>query len=562
MKISRRVDAVKAEKRAIVLLLSLVLFSTACGVPGELFDASGPPRNAVVVEVVANSSLRPWLETAISRFNEAGAETQSGQPIYVTLELIESGQAIVSMTSSGALPALWIPDDPVWTEILAEKGVPEFVEDCQSVAESPLVIAMWKPIAEALGWPGRDLGWLDVGSLAADPSAWDYYSGGQYGDNLRLGHTHPGLSASGAGTLLAVVQAAQSKTDAVGADEVQLPIVQASVGAFEAAVSWFSSNTDTLGQTMSQRGIQFLGAAIVYESTVFEHGGGDPEIVPIYPFEGTFMATHPACMNSLLADDLREATRIFRAYLLGEEGQQMSLDFGFRPVLLEIPAGSRLSERTGIDLSQPDSIFDAPSVDTVYAAQSLWQSARKDVNLVMLIDVSGSMRGSKLANVQSAAVQFLEQMGEDDYISIIAFSQDPFILIHHELVGDARGKAIDVIQELNAGGNTPLYDAIGDGAALIDNTTASQVSNAMVVLTDGMDTGSRRYRFNQSLIDLAAANNTTVFTIAYGEDADEIILEELAIRANGNFYLGDEASIAMIYEEMSAAFGGSVGVGR
>jgi hypothetical protein len=36
----------------------------------------------------------------------------------------------------------------------------------------------------------------------------------------------------------------------------------------------------------------------------------------------------------------------------------------------------------------------------------------------------------------------------------------------------------------------------------------------------------------------------------------------MARRTNGNFYLGDEASIAGIYEEMSAAFGGSAGIGR
>jgi Ca-activated chloride channel family protein len=511
---------------------------------------------------MANSSLRPWLEKAVSQFNEANPETQSGRPIYVTLEPAESGQAIVSMTASGTFPSLWIPDNAVWTEILAEEGVPVFMEDCMSVASSPLIIAMWKPIAEVLGWPGRNLGWLDVGSLAADPSAWDYYSGGQYGDNLRLGHTHPGLSATGAGTLLAIVQAAQSKIEAVRADEVQLPIVQASVGAFEAAVSWFSSSTDALGQTMRNRGIDFLGAAIVYESTVFEYGMGDPEIVPIYPLEGTFVATHPACMNGSITGDLREATRNFRAFLLGEEGQLLALEHGLRPVSPDIPLGGLLNEERGIDVSQPVNIFAPPSVDTVYAAQALWQSARKDVNMVMLIDVSGSMRGDKLTNVQNAAIQFVEHMGADDYISIIAFSEAPYLLLNYAKVGEARDRAIGVIRDLDAGGNTQLYDAIADGAVLIDRSTASQISNALVVLTDGKDTGSKRYDFNQTLVDLAAANDTIVFTIAYGADADEDILEELAVRANGNFYLGDEASIAMIYEEMSAAFGGSVGVGR
>jgi hypothetical protein len=83
-----------------------------------------------------------------------------------------------------------------------------------------------------------------------------------------------------------------------------------------------------------------------------------------------------------------------------------------------------------------------------------------------------------------------------------------------------------------------------------------------VVLTDGMDTSSSRYRFDQQLFELAAANDTTVFTIAYGRDADEQLMADLAFRTNGNYYKGDETSIAAIYEEMSAAFGGAMGVGR
>jgi Ca-activated chloride channel family protein len=115
---------------------------------------------------------------------------------------------------------------------------------------------------------------------------------------------------------------------------------------------------------------------------------------------------------------------------------------------------------------------------------------------------------------------------------------------------------------LQANGYTTLYDAIGDATTIIAATNSSQTSNAIVVLTDGMDTASTRYRFDQDLMETAAAHDTTVFTIAYGDDADENILSELALGTNGNFYQGDEASIAAIYQEMSAAFGGGVGVGR
>jgi Ca-activated chloride channel family protein len=172
------------------------------------------------------------------------------------------------------------------------------------------------------------------------------------------------------------------------------------------------------------------------------------------------------------------------------------------------------------------------------------------------------MDGDKIRNMRRAAVQFVEQMGDDDYITIVPFSSQPLVLMHHQQVGLARGEAIRTIESMEAGGDTALYDAIGMGANSIASTTSSQTSNAMVVLTDGLDNNSFQYTFDQYLIETATANDTTVFTIAYGDDADREVLAELASQANGNFYPGTEANIAAIYQEMSAAFGGAVGIGR
>jgi Ca-activated chloride channel family protein len=542
-----------------LLLVMLSLPALACSVFGRDVSNSAP-RNALVVNVVANSSLEPWLATAVTQFNDSESETSNGDQIYVELHTAESGLAVTQIASGELTGALWIPEEPVWANLLADQGNNTFQSDCVSVAESPLVIGMWRDVAESLGWPGLPLGWLDVGSLAGDPSAWQYYSGGSFGEALRLSHTHPGLSGSGTSTLLALVQAAEAKSEAVTADDIQQPIVQASVGAFESAVAWFSNSTNNLGATMSERGESYLGAAVMYESTVVQYGGGN--IVPIYPLEGTFVATHPACINGEAEANLQEAAGVFRDYLLGDEGQETAVSFGLRPVNSNVVVGAPLDASRGVDLSQPIIRFNPPTVETIYAVQELWQEARKDVNLVMLLDTSGSMRGSAIDNMLTAAEQFVQQMGEDDYISIIAFSDRPSLLIQHEQVGTSRQKIINTIRGLRAAGDTTLFDAIGDGATVIANTQSVDTANALVVLTDGEDTASTRYGFNSVLIDAATANNTTVFTIAYGGGADEQILRTIADEANGNFYQGDEASIAAIYEEMSAAFGGSVGVGR
>ena len=544
--------------RGMALLIGLLSLTTlSCGV----FDGASDsiPRNAAVVNVVANTSLKPWLETAVPAFNDSKTENAAGDPVYVVVEYTESGQAVTQM-AGGTDAALWLPEEPVWANVLADQGNDSFQSDCVSVAKSPLVIGIWRPVAEALGWPGLPLGWLDIGSLAADPSAWNYYSGGDLGDTFRLGHTHPGLSGSGTSTLLALVQSAQSKTDAVTAADIQQPIVQASVGAFEGGVTWFSTSTDSLAATMQQRGVNYLTAAVMYENTAVYYGNG--EIVPVYPLEGTFMATHPACVNGAADSTAQEGAKLFRDYLVGVDAQGTAVSVGLRPVNASVTVGTPLDEAHGVDLAQPVIIFNSPSVATIYGVQDVWAAARKDVNLVMLLDTSGSMRGSKMESMRTAAMQFVEQMGDDDYITLIAFSTEPTVLVQHAQVGPNRQKVIATIDRLEASGDTTLFDAIGDGAAVIAETTSTNTTNALVVLTDGQDTRSYRYSFNDSLVQAAAANNTTVFTIAYGTDADENVLSSLAAGANGNFYLGDEASIAAIYEEMSAAFGGSVGVGR
>lgn len=533
----------------------------------SMFEQTGPPSNAQPITVVANPSLTAWLTAAANDFNAAGVKTAQGRPAYVSLVFAESGQTIRNWDLSNLLPALWIPDSPVWVAALAEQGQAAFQTDCQSVAQSPLVIAMWRPLAESLGWPGRTLGWLDVGSLAADPSAWAYYSGGQFGDSLRLGHTHPGLAGTGANTLLAVVQAAQSKTTTpVTVEDIQQPIVGASVSAFESAVAWFSPNSDTLGQTMRTRGFTFLGAAVMYENTALQYSQGDAngqaDIVPIYPFEGTFVATHPACVNTTADAASQEAAQLFRAYLLDTAAQQQAVAQGLRPVNNTVSVGAPLDAAHGVDLQQPAIIFPEPSVETLYAVQDLWQAARKQVNLVMLLDVSGSMDGDKLNSLRQAAAQFVAQMAEDDYLSLVTFSAEATVVVEHARVGDERQRLTSIITNLYAGGGTALFDAIGTGAEVVARTTDPNTTNVIIVLSDGQDTASTRFRFDDHLLTTATANTTTIFTIAYGSDADAQVLTNLAAQGQGNYYQGDVANLATIYEEMSVAFGGNVGVGR
>lgn len=538
-------------KTFVFILISAAILSSC-------FGSDGPSADSEIVTVAASPNLKVWLNQMADDFNSDNIKTTDGKPIFVVLNYHEAGQIVLNINSKTDLPDIWIPDIDAWTSL-----VEGYSENCQSVAASPLLIAMWKPIAESLGWPGRSLGWLDIGSLAADPSAWQYYSGGQYGLDLNIGHTHPGLSAAGVNTMLAVVHAAQSKQDSVSVDDIEEPIVQASVRAFESAVSAFSPSTEELAISMVERGPSYLGAAVLYENQIYQISLNEPDIVPIYPLEGTFQADFPACPRVDSGTKI-EAISLFIDRLLSADGQSKAFESGLRPVNSEVTDLDGFAGTQYFPFDRPEIVYNNPQPETVLAIQSLWESSKKPVNLVMIIDTSRSMAGEKLENAKVAAVDFIQAMHPDDHISIIIFDEQPKpkLIFENVNVGNYRESIIQSLTKLVPENKTPLYDSLGVASESITKTTSARRNNVILLLSDGQDTISTIYRFDQALIVLLSNHRTNVYTIGYGSDADINFLETIAYETNGQFFEGDVSNIAAIYQEMSILFGGSVGIGR
>src|SRR5207245_827032 len=97
-------------------------------------------------------------------------------------------------TSDGPRPDVWSPASTAWTVLLREHRsardaagglVPHA---SPSLLQSPLVLAMPVPMAEALGWPNAEIGWSDVLALARDPRGWAARGHPERG-RFRLGNT-------------------------------------------------------------------------------------------------------------------------------------------------------------------------------------------------------------------------------------------------------------------------------------------------------------------------------------------------------------------------------------
>ena len=85
---------------------------------------------------------------------------------------------------------------------------------------SPQVIAMWEPLARALGWPQTKIGWKDILALATSSRGWADYGHPEYGP-FRLGHTNPGFSTSGLSAVASEYYAVTDKHSGLSLADVQ-----------------------------------------------------------------------------------------------------------------------------------------------------------------------------------------------------------------------------------------------------------------------------------------------------------------------------------------------------
>src|SRR5262249_52019294 len=152
------------------------------------------------------------------------------------------------------------------------------------------VVAMWKPMAEALGWGRRPVGWSDLLDRVRDKKGWASVGSAEWGP-FRFGHTHPEYSNSGLIAVLAEIYAAVGKTSGLTLADLQRDAVASFLGTIERSVVHYGSSTGFFGTTMFSNGPEYLSAAVLYENMVIEsydrrkHPNVPLPVVAIYPKE-------------------------------------------------------------------------------------------------------------------------------------------------------------------------------------------------------------------------------------------------------------------------------------
>src|SRR5262245_57476098 len=349
---------------AISFLLVLATVVLGCGPRASgtgrtASSSSGGRPGDVNVLFTYGSEKQAWIEESTAAFNRERHRTASGKPIHVEAIPMGSGDCVDEILSGQRQPHIISPASGAFIKLgNAESRVKtgkDLVGPTRNLVLSPVVIAMWQPMAEAIGWGKRPVGWRDVVDLARQPDGWAARGHAEWG-RFRFGHTHPRASNSGLISLLAEAYAGAGKISALTLDDVRKPATRSFIQGVEQGVVHYGSSTGFFGRKMFQNGPGYLSAAVLYESMVVE--SRDPKayqlafpVVAIYPKEGTFWSDHPVgiVQREWVTPEIKEAADAYIEYLLARPQQERAMSYGFRPGDPSIPLGAPLDAAHGID---------------------------------------------------------------------------------------------------------------------------------------------------------------------------------------------------------------------
>ncbi|MBE0416674.1 MAG: VWA domain-containing protein [Coriobacteriia bacterium] len=216
---------------------------------------------------------------------------------------------------------------------------------------------------------------------------------------------------------------------------------------------------------------------------------------------------------------------------------QVSLKVALPPELVPARAGD----------PQPDFAVRENSVDIAGVEGISATEIREPIDVVLVVDVSGSMRGGPLFDAQAAARGFIGSMGTRDRIALVAFASEPVVLSGFTADRTALLQAVD---SLVASGETALYDAIVRSIDLITEEAQGD-EQYMIVLSDGGDTTSINSLDSAS----SAVGQSEVPVYAVALESDEYNpepLRALAQRSGGRTVsVTESAEFSGIFEEIA-----------
>jgi len=182
--------------------------------------------------------------------------------------------------------------------------------------------------------------------------------------------------------------------------------------------------------------------------------------------------------------------------------------------------------------------------------------SRPPLSLAVVVDVSGSMQGQKIALVREGLGLLIDGMRDGDRLSLISYSDGVRVLSPLTAVESERASLRRLAQGLSAEGGTNLAAGLEAGYRAIVNGHEPGRQHRVILLSDGVPTAG--VIDPNAILSASRAYNSDgigLTTIGLGSDFNVELMRGLAQQADGNFYfLEDVGAVKEVFEEELAFF--------
>jgi S1-C subfamily serine protease len=334
---------------------------------------------------LAGSFARPRADKKTGILELSELSTAAGRPIEVEW-LPTTSQDMVEGVLNGSLKAhILIPASGVFLDLADREwslrtGKP-LLHERTEMMHQPHVLAVRRPMAEALGWPGKEITWSDVVGVARE--GWKSTGHPEWG-TLKLLLMNPEYSDAGLHAMVSVAHGILGKQKGLTSEDIADAGVTAAFRSLDGAVVWYASSCGDLFHNEALEISPQCHMTFVPEHLLVllnEHSArrkAPPEWIALYP-RGSVIDNVAAGVvrREWVTDEHREAGSAVLKRLREPETQKRLMALGYRPALSEIALAPPLAEGWGIDPKRLTARVETPQVEVVLDCLSAWQKVWK-----------------------------------------------------------------------------------------------------------------------------------------------------------------------------------------
>jgi len=190
-------------------------------------------------------------------------------------------------------------------------------------------------------------------------------------------------------------------------------------------------------------------------------------------------------------------------------------------------------------------LSDTESLAVQYADQ-------KRVDVMLILDRSGSMGTTDMNAAKDASKQFVDFMGTGDMIGVGSFDDDTRVDFHlAEITSTTKTNAKTAIDPITSGGGTSIGGGLQIGQSELTTRGKAEDAWAIVLLSDGQHNTDPSV---ESVLPDIVESKTIVHTIGLGSGADEATMLDIASQTGGTYNLAPSSSqLGQVYNTILGA---------